>query len=91
MKEPEYVLPFGLRVMSNEFFSDAGLMVRRQYLDARKPHMPGFIIGFVGGHGGDVYWVQQNDGSVAVYAWTEIDYLQWVPTRDQAKALERMP
>jgi hypothetical protein len=32
-------------------------MVSDKNLNARKPNATGWIVGIVGGHGGDVYWV----------------------------------
>jgi hypothetical protein len=49
-----------------------GMLIAAHNLDARKPNTEGTVVGYVPGHGGDVWWVQHNDGVMAAYAFNEI-------------------
>jgi hypothetical protein len=51
--------------------STAGILVKPEYLQARKPDAEGTIKGWVGGHGGDVWWVEHKDGSIGAYCYSE--------------------
>lgn len=52
--------------------STAGLMVTHTALSNRHPSAEGVECGYVGGHGGDVWWVLHDDGTVAPYLLTEL-------------------
>lgn len=74
MKEPEYILPNGTRVVTHEYLgSTGGMLVAQKFLDARRPSALGLIWGIVGGHGGDVYWVKHDDGTGAAYMFDEFE------------------
>ncbi len=47
--------------------------VRKQYLQARRLGAVGVVHSYVSGHGGDVWWVRHEDGSVAVYMFDEFE------------------
>ncbi len=44
-----------------------GMLVKPRYLTARKPGAEGEVHSFVPGHGGDVWFVDHGQGSVAAY------------------------
>lgn len=74
MQEPESILSNGTRVRTDRTLgSTVGMLVKQQYLDARRSNAEGTIKGWVTGHGGDVYWVQHDDGTVAAYGWMEFE------------------
>lgn len=78
---PSYIFNNGTKIQIDPILgSTAGILVKQQYLDARKPGVAGTIKGWVGGHGGDIYWVEHEDGTIAVYGWAEFE-LAPAPTR----------
>lgn len=50
-----------------------GMMIAAKYLNARRPNCGGTIRGYVGGHGGDVWWVEHAPDDVAAYAYNEFE------------------
>jgi len=62
----------GMRVKVTKLESTRGMMIAAQYLAARKKGATGTVQGYVPGHGGDVWWVRHDDGSVAAYCYTEL-------------------
>jgi hypothetical protein len=77
MDEPPHVLPNGVKIVTNATpngsLGSAGILVKKKYLEARRPNMKGEIAGFVSGHGGDVYWVRHENGQIATYGWWEFE------------------
>lgn len=64
--------PAGTPVVTNPIDSDCGgFFVKQKYIDARKA-APGIYRGFVAGAGGDVWWIEHEDGSVGAYMFTEV-------------------
>ena len=49
-----------------------GFCVKQEYIDARRPNENGIYVGWVGGNGGDVWWIKHEDGSIGCYEYTEI-------------------
>jgi len=49
-----------------------GFIVAEKYIDARRPGTIGRLAGYVGGHGGDVWWVVHPDMTAAAYSTHEI-------------------
>jgi hypothetical protein len=39
-----------------------------------KVGVEGTVTGYVPGHGGDAWWVQHDDGSVAAYWYPELEF-----------------
>lgn len=75
MQSPEYILKSGTQVVTHETLdSTQGFIVKPRHLECRKGNQRGMIAGVVGGHGGDVYWVQ-HEGSedVGAYCFTEFE------------------
>lgn len=54
-----------------ELEDTTGYIVPEGSLDQRRPGLWGMVKGFVPGHGGDVWWVEHPDGTVAPYCYTE--------------------
>ena len=50
-----------------------GMLIKEPHLDARKPNTEGIVLGYVAGHGGDVWWVKHDDDSVGAYVFYEIE------------------
>ena len=65
----------GLRVRTAEALgSTTGMLIVKDALDDRKEGVTGTVMGFVAGHGGDVWWIRHdNNGKVAPYSFTELD------------------
>lgn len=75
VQQPDYILKDGTKVITHEKLDDTrGLTIKAKHLEVRKPHQKGVICGVVGGHGGDVYWVQ-HEGSeeVGAYGFKEFE------------------
>jgi len=85
MRQPETILPNGTRVRTHaELESTRGMMVHPAHLSARRPGAEGAIAGVVGGHGGDVYYVEHAPGEPwAAYCFTEFEL-----RAESAEALE---
>jgi hypothetical protein len=74
MKEPAAVLADGTKIKTCDIIgSTSGMIIRADYLAARTPSKSGTIRGWVGGHGGDVYWVEHDDGTRSAYGWWEFE------------------
>lgn len=48
-----------------------GFLVKQKYIDARREGK-GIYRDFVGGCGGDVWWIEHEDGSIGAYMYTEV-------------------
>jgi hypothetical protein len=56
--------------------STIGRLVAPQNLCLRRPATNGTVLGYVPGYGGDVWWVDhENGGGVAPYCYTEFDLI----------------
>ena len=66
-------VPIGHRVYATAI-DQTGLLVGRRHLDAMKVGVEGTVTGYVPGHGGDAWWVQHDDGSVAAYWYPELEF-----------------
>jgi len=76
MKEPNSILRDGTPIITNtdvKPIKQAGVLVKDKYIQTRKPGAPGTILGCVPGHGGDIYWVEHEEGNIAVYGWPEFE------------------
>ena len=61
----------GMRVKTTRLHSTRGMIVKEHHLKVRKAGLEGTVKGYVPGHGGDVWWVEHNDGSVGAYCFNE--------------------
>jgi len=75
MDEPSTILDSGTRIRTNKVLtSTGGFLIAQKHLDVRKPDVIGVIMGIVGGHGGDVYWVAHiGDTCRAAYGWMDFE------------------
>lgn len=74
MKEPKYILQDGTKVITHVVLHPTtGMLIAADKLANRRANTPGTVVGVVGGHGGDVYWVRHEDGTVAAYGWPEME------------------
>lgn len=75
MKEPYYILKNGTRIKTHsELEATRGLLITSRHLNLRKPDAMGIVVGIVGGHGGDVYFVAHlGDADAAAYCFTEFE------------------
>jgi hypothetical protein len=64
----------GMQVKTcSELLSTDGMMINPKHLVTRTVDALGTIKGYVPGHGGDVWWVEHEDGSIAAYAFEEFE------------------
>lgn len=62
MEEPKQILEHGFKVKINDILNPpTGMMIAQDFLERRTPGINGVILGYVPGHGGDVYWVFHGD------------------------------
>lgn len=50
-----------------------GMTIAKKNLDARTTNALGTVRGWVPGHGGDVWWVQHDNGTVGAYVFDEFN------------------
>ena len=63
----------GIRVEVTRLGSAKGLIVSPTHLRARRIGACGEVVGWVPGHGGDVWWVEQDDGMIGAYCFDEFE------------------
>ena len=53
----------------------SGFLVAPEYLSGRRAGVIGTVKHYVGGHGGEVWWIEHNDGSgiVSAYCYNEFE------------------
>jgi hypothetical protein len=75
MKEPEYILNPGTRVLTHGHLdSIGGMLIASRHLEMRRPSVIGVVTGIVAGHGGDVYFVMHlGDPCSAAYGFMEFE------------------
>ncbi|HBI25646.1 MAG: hypothetical protein UT41_C0001G0234 [Candidatus Wolfebacteria bacterium GW2011_GWC2_39_22] len=61
----------GISIKTTALKSTKGMLVKHEYLAARKAGATGIVMGFVPGHGGDVWWIKHEDGSIGAYCFNE--------------------
>ena len=66
----------GLKIRTTKLGTTKGMLIQESYLDARRPGADGAVLGYVPGHGGDVWWVEHEDGTVAAYTFYEFGPLE---------------
>jgi hypothetical protein len=55
-----------------ELEDTVGIYLNPTYLWTRRPDRPGRVMSHVPGYGGDVWWVEHDDGTVAFYQSCEL-------------------
>lgn len=73
MKQPSLILAEGTEVQTHTDLVFPDFMVHPTNIANRTPGAKGKIAGVVGGHGGDVYWVDHGDDKSAAYGWWEFE------------------
>ena len=74
VRQPAKILADGTVVRTSQLDGTAGFLVKPKHLAARQPDTLGVIVGIVGGHGGDVYWVQHEGADLpGAYLFTEFE------------------
>ncbi len=63
----------GMTIITGELGDTRGFLVRQDYLKNRRSGARGLVGTYVPGHGGDVWWVRHEDGTDAVYMFTEME------------------
>lgn len=74
MQQPRTILEEGTRIRTEQKIGTTNGMVAMPSLtNNRRVDALGRIRGILPGHGGDVYWVTHDDGTVAPYAYEEFN------------------
>ena len=63
----------GLRVSIGVLGDSNGMAISQEHLRWRRQGAIGIVLRHVVGHGGDVWWVRQDDGQVAAYSFDEME------------------
>lgn len=66
----------GLKVKITKIEDTEGMLVAKKHLDARELGAIGMVMGYVPGHGGDVWWVKHGNGTIGAYTFDEFDPLK---------------
>ena len=75
MEEPKTIPENGSQVVTHGHLgSTAGMMVAARHRGCRRPSAKGTVRGRVPGHGGDVWWVEHEDGTVGAYCFDELEF-----------------
>lgn len=52
-------IKIGLRVEVKKLEDTKGMMIKKEHLDVRTVGVKGTVIGYVPGHGGDIWWIKR--------------------------------
>lgn len=63
----------GIRVKIIKLGDAKSMTIEQQYLDARKVGITGIVKGWVPGLGGDVWWVEHENGIIGAYCFNEFE------------------
>jgi len=66
----------GLRVRITKLGETIGYLVKEKHLTCRCEGQTGVVGGYIPGHGGDVYWVDHEDGTTGAYAYDEFEPIE---------------
>jgi hypothetical protein len=65
----------GIRVKTTNLKTTKGFLIHERYLMCRTTDVTGTVIGYVPGHGGDVWLVQHDGGNIGAYSYDEFEKL----------------
>ena len=63
----------GLIVEVKKLGDTKGMFISKKHLDVRAIGVKGTVVGYVPGHGGDIWWVKHDDGTVGAYVFDEFE------------------
>jgi len=66
----------GMKVKITKLESTKGFFIKNKHLEVRKENIIGTIKNYVCGHGGDVWWIEHDNGDVGAYCFTEFEELK---------------
>ena len=66
-------IEIGLRVEVKKLGDTKGVFIKKEHLDVRKIGVKGEVVGYVPGHGGDVWWIKHDDGQIGAYVFDEFE------------------
>jgi len=64
----------GIKVIVKKLESTKGFLIADKHLNIREVGKIGVVLQLVAGHGGDVWFVQQDNG-IAAYCFTEMELI----------------
>jgi len=74
MRLTENTIRPGIRVRVAFDYGTGGMLIHQKYLDARRVGATGITGLYVPGHGGDIYWVKHDDGTIAAFGFMELEH-----------------
>lgn len=66
----------GMRVKIVRLEDTKGMLIKQHHLDIREVGQTGILSGYVPGHGGDVWWVNHDNGTIGAYSINEFEEIQ---------------
>jgi len=69
---PLYGTPVKIRCKILPKKECAGFLVNAKHIECRRASENGVYRGYVPGAGGDVWWIQHDDGTVGAYMFSEL-------------------
>lgn len=66
-------IAIGLRVKIMTLGDTKGMFIKKEHLDVRKIGVKGTVIGYVSGHGGDIWWIKHDNGQIGAYVFDEFE------------------
>ena len=63
----------GLEVRITKLGDTRGMNINTEYLETRTINATGIIVGYVSGHGGDVWWIDHGNKVIGAYAYDEFE------------------
>lgn len=74
MDAPTHVPEIGTLLLVECLITTGGMLLAQADLDKRRAGEVVKMHGIVGGHGGDVWWCKHENGDIAPYCWSELEY-----------------
>lgn len=72
----ESLVKVGMRIVVTDIKPTIGYNVAKVHIANRALHARGTVLGYISGHGGEVYAVEHDAGSIAVYHYSEFEQIR---------------
>jgi hypothetical protein len=67
-------MKIGMKVKVTHLETTDGMLISEKHLLPRKADSVGEVLGWVPGHGGDIWWVKHDvTGEICAYSFTELE------------------
>ena len=72
----ESLVKVGMRIVVTDIKTTTGYNVATEHIANRRLHARGTVLGYISGHGGEVYAVEHDAGPIAVYHYREFESIK---------------